>query len=147
MEHVLEREYGKKLPKSYLDYLTTDDNLDVIVDEHEYEDKYDNRYWNLISQNELLDVIEMNGVGKAIFFECLKLYVKVFMEFSNSELIDSNVGRISKSRVENSFVFAEENGDYLYLDVEDNASIWIYYHDGGDVKKVFDSFEDLLKYQ
>ncbi len=147
MKHILEIEYGKNLPKSYLDYLLSDDTLEVIVNEHDYSDKYENRYWILMHQNELLEVMEMNSVGKAKNYECLKLYVKMFMEFSNSQQIDSNVGDIPKSRIENSFVFAEENGDYLYLDIDDNSSIWIYYHDGGDVKKVFNSFEELLKFQ
>lgn len=147
MEHLLEKEYGKHLPKSYLGYLSSDDTLEVIVNEHDYEDKYDNRYWTLLAQDELLEVMEMNDVGKAKNYECLKLYVKLFMEFSDSELIESNVGDIPKSRIENGFVFAEENGDYLYLDTADDASIWIYYHDGGDVKKVADSFEALLKFQ
>lgn len=147
MEHTLEKEYGKNLPKSYLGFIDSDEALEVIVKEYEYDDKYENRYWALMPEKELLEVMEMNSVGKAKNYECLKLYIKVFMEFSNSTFIDSNVGKISKSRIENSFAFAEENGDYLYLDVEDNLSIWIYYHDGGDVKKVFESFEELLKFQ
>ena len=147
MKHILEKEYGKDLPKSYLDFLNSDEGLEVIVDEHEYEDKYENRYWMLMPKEELLEVMEMNDVGKAKNYECLILHVKLFMEFANSDFIDSNVGDIPKSRVENSFVFAEENGDYLYLDSADNYSVWIYYHDGGDVKKVSESFEQLLKFQ
>ena len=69
------------------------------------------------------------------------------MEFSNSDFIESNIGNIPKSRVENSFVFAEENGDYLYLDPEDKNSIWIYYHDGGFKKKVANSFKEVLEFQ
>lgn len=147
MQHLLEKEYGKQIPKSYLDYLSSDDHLEIIVREHDYEDKYENRYWTLFTQDELLEVMEMNQVGKAKNYECLKLYVRVFMEFSNSEFIDSDLGDIPKSRVENSFVFAEENGDYLYLDSEDNGSVWVYYHDGGDVKKIAISFEEVLKFQ
>ncbi|MDW3647649.1 MAG: SMI1/KNR4 family protein [Bacteroidia bacterium] len=147
MEHILEKEYGKDLPQSYLDYLRSSEVLEVIVDEHAYNDKYENRYWVCKPQKELLEVMEMTDVGKAKNYECLKLYIKVFMEFSYSEFIESNVGDIPKSRIENSFVFAEENGDYLYLDSEDGYSIWIYYHEGGDVKRVSNSFEELLKFQ
>lgn len=147
MKHILAQEYGQELPLSYLNFLSLDEGLELIVNEHEYEDKYDNRYWMLMPQEELLEVMEMNDVGAARNYECLKLYVKLFMEFAKSDFIDSNVGDIPKSRVENSFVFAEENGDYLYLDPVDNYSIWIYYHDGGDVKRVSNSFEELLKFQ
>ena len=147
MEHILEQAFGKKLPQSYLDFLASEDAIEVIVDEFDYEDKYENRYWAILSQTELLEELDMVNVGKARNFECLKLYVQVFMEFSTSESIDSNVGDISRSRVEKGFVFAEENGDYLYLDAEANYSVWVYYHDGGDVKKVFTSFEELLIFQ
>ncbi len=147
MNHPLEQAYEKPLPKSYLDYLSLEDTLELIVDEHDNVDKYENRPWNLMSQSVLIETMEMRDVGSAKNFECLKLYVKLFIEFSNSDSIDSNVGDIQKSRIENSFVFAEENGDYLYFDPEDGYSIWIYYHDGGDVKKVSNSFQELLKFQ
>jgi len=147
MKHILEKEYQNELPLSYLNFLSSDEDLEVIVNEYEYDDKYENRYWLLIPQHELLEITEMNEVGKAKNYECLKLHVKLFLEFSNSDFIDSNVGNIPKSRVENSFVFAEENGDYLYFDPIDNYSIWIYYHDGGDVRKVATSFENLLQFQ
>jgi len=57
---------------------------------------------------------------------------------------ESNVGNIKLERVESGFVIGSEDGDYLYLDSTDNHSVWIYYHDGGDVLRVAESFSDLV---
>jgi len=145
--HILEKESGKELPKSYLEQLDATEALEIIVNEYEDGDKYDNRYWQLMPKQELLETFEMKEVGKAKAYECLKLYIKLFKEFSHSDSTDSNLGDIALSRVSEGFVFGEENGDYLYFDSKDNNSIWIYYHDGGDVKKVSDSFDEVLKFQ
>ncbi len=147
MKHALEIAYKKTLPKSYLDFLATADVLEVIVNEHDYEDKYDNRYWAVLTESELLEIMEMKDVGKARNFECLRLYLQLFKEFTESDFVESAHDDIAISRVENGFVFAEENGDYLYFDPADNYSIWIYYHDGSDVKRVGDSFATILEFQ
>jgi len=92
----------------------------------------------------LLESWEMFDVGTAMNFECLKLYVKCQKEMGETDWTESNVGNIKLERVESGFVIGSEDGDYLYLDSTDNHSVWIYYHDGGDVLRVAESFSDLV---
>lgn len=114
---------------------------------NEYKDEdpdFEGRYWSLMGKNKLLESWEMNGVGKAKNFECLRLYIQVQKEYGQGEFTTSNAGKILLSRVESGFVIGDEDGDHLYLDPIDNYSVWIYYHDGGDVLRVADSFEEFM---
>ena len=139
--------YNKTLPNSYLNFLKENPDGSEVVFNHNKEDDPDDdgKYWQIIGEAELLKSFEMNDVGTAQHFESLKLYVKVFREFAYSDKTDSNVGDIPLDRVEHGFVIGEENGDYVYLDSFDNFSVWIYHHDGGDVTRIADSFEEFLK--
>ncbi|MFT5917124.1 MAG: proteasome lid subunit RPN8/RPN11 [Flammeovirgaceae bacterium] len=143
----IEEKYNKKLPIAYLNFLRENPEGDEIAfDEYKEENSHsENRYWQIMSESVLLETWEMNDVGKAMNFECLKLYIQVQREYSGNEFTESNVGKIDLNRVESGFVIGEENGDYLYIDSSDNYSVWIYYHDGGDVMRIANSFEDLLK--
>jgi proteasome lid subunit RPN8/RPN11 len=143
----IEEKYNKKLPIAYLNFLRENPEGDEIAfDEYKEENSHsENRYWQIMSESVLLETWEMNDVGKAMNFECLKLYIQFQREYSGNEFTESNVGKIDLNRVESGFVIGEENGDYLYIDSSDNYSVWIYYHDGGDVMRIANSFEDLLK--
>lgn len=138
--------FGQNLPESYVKFLTDNPNgTEVAYNEYSDEDPdYEGRYWNIMGKSELLESWEMNGVGKAMNFECLKLYVQVQKEYGQGEHTNSNVGKIPLDRVESGFVIGDENGDYLYLDPKDNYSVWIYYHDGGDVLRISDSFNEFI---
>lgn len=134
------------LPETYKKFLDENPNgSEQAFNEYKDEDPdFEGRYWNLMGKNELLESWEMNGVGAAKNFECLRLYVQVQKEYGQGESTKSNVGKISLTRVESGFVIGDENGDYLYLDPSDNYSVWIYFHDGGDVLRVADSFEEFI---
>ena len=134
------------LPDFYKTFLENNPNgSEKSYNVHKEEDPdFDGRYWNLFGKTELLESWEMNGVGIAKNFECLKLYIKLQKEYGVGEYTTSNIGRVSITRVESGFVIGTENGDYLYLDKSDNYSVWIYYHDGGDVLKITDSFEAFI---
>tara|TARA_B100001939_G_C16661124_1_gene496007 strand:+ start:95 stop:556 length:462 start_codon:yes stop_codon:yes gene_type:complete len=97
--------------------------------------------WALRSFQALQESCRIHGAGEEPFFRILRLYALIEREQS---LIDGIPGDekevISFSRLEKAFCIGEENGDYLYLDVEDDYSVWIYFHDGGDVTKVATSF-------
>ncbi len=140
----IENKYGKDLPKEYLEFLADNPNGDeVTFNEFKNEDPdSEGRYWTLLGENELLESWEMKGVGRAANFECLKLYVAVQREHGQGDWTTSNIGKIELQRVEAGFVFGEENGDYLYFDPSDGYSVWIYYHGGGDVLRIADSFSD-----
>ena len=143
----LEEACNYKLPTEYLAFLLENPTgTEVAFNEYPNENPdSEGRYWSIMHMEELLETFEMKDVGIAQNFECLKLYVKNQKEFSINEWTTSNKGNIPFHRLENGFVFGEENGDYLYFDPEDNFSVWIYYHDGGDVMRVADSFQHFIE--
>ena len=143
----LEEAYQKVLPQTYLIFLSENPRgTERAFNEHPDENPdFEGRYWQFMPGKELLAHFEMHQVGTSRNFECLKLYVKNQREFSINDWTSSNQGNIPFSRLENGFVFAEENGDYLYFDPADNYTVWIYYHDGGDVLRIADSFEEFLE--
>ncbi len=145
MELNSENIFRKELPNFYLKFLKENPNGDEI-EFNDYKDEFpdkEGRYWEIMGEKELLEEWEMFGVGKAQNYECLKLYVKNQREFGGG-FTSSNVGKIDLDRVELGFVIGSENGDYLYLDSSDNFSVWVYYHDGGDVRKIANSFEKFI---
>ena len=137
----IEKNYNGKLPLDYLSFLKENLNGNEIAFKN--EDPVFEHFWKLMGEKELLKSWEMNGVGTARNFECLKLYVQMQQEYGTSEFT-SNFGKIELNRVASGFVIGKENGDYLYLDQSDNFSVWIYYHDGGDVLRIADSFKEIL---
>lgn len=142
----IESEFNGDLPEEYLKFLENNPNgNEVTFNEYKDEDpEFEGRDWTLMSETALLESWEMNGVGKARNFECLQLYIAVQKEFSDGNWTTSNVGNIELDRIEKGFVFGDENGDYLYLDATDSYSVWVYFHDGGDVLKIADSFTDFI---
>ncbi|OSY87823.1 hypothetical protein WH52_10390 [Tenacibaculum holothuriorum] len=146
MESNSENIFKKELPNVYIEFLRKNPNGDEI-EFNEYKDEApddEGRYWNIMGENELLEEWEMIGVGKSANFECLKLYVKTQKEFGAGQFTSSNVGKVDLNRVESGFVIGDENGDYLYIDSSDNFSVWVYYHDGGDVRKIAASFGEFI---
>lgn len=135
------------LPNSYVKFLDENPNgCEQPFNEYKDEEPdFEGRYWDLMGKEELLISWEMKGVGTARNFECLRLYVSLQKEHGQKEYTTSNVGQIPLERIESGFVIGHENGDYLYLDSDDNYSVWIYYHDGGDVLRISDSFEEFIQ--
>ncbi len=143
----IEEIYPGKLPVAYLSFLSENpEGGEITFNEYKDEDPDDEgRYWQIMNQQTLLETWEMKGVGRAANYESLKLYVQLQREFGRGDFTPSNVGKIPLDRVAAGFVFGEENGDYVYLDAADGNSVWIYYHDGGDVLRIADSFSDFLE--
>ncbi|MBW2960555.1 SMI1/KNR4 family protein [Mesonia aestuariivivens] len=133
--------FQQELPSKYLKFLNDHPN-GIDIEHNEYDDT---RYWNMMGKTELLKRWTMNGVGEAANYECLKLYTHIEGENLDELYIDSAFGRVELKRVAKGFVIGHENGDYLYLDPESNFSVWIYYHDGGDITKISESFDLFLK--
>ncbi len=138
--------FKRELPIVYLDFLKNNPNGDEVEFNH-YKDEDPNsegRFWQIMGKEELLEEWEMRDVGIATNFACLQLYVKLQKEFG-AGFTSSNVGTIDLDRVASGFVIGSDNGDYVYLDPADNFSVWIYYHDGGDVRKIADSFGEFMR--
>ena len=143
---TIETEFEGELPKAYLDFLRENPE-GTGINFNEYKDEnpdFEGRYWNLMGEETLLESWVMNGVGEAKNFESLKLYIQVQKDFTSCNWTTSNVGKINLDRIERGFVFGDENGDYLYLDPSDSYSVWVYFHDGGDVLRIADSFVEFI---
>ena len=142
----IQKERGFDLPGDYLEFLSNiDAGEDYCFNEYPEEDPdFEGRCWAFFDEEFLCKNIDMSGVGQSPAHRQLELYLKCYQEFSNSNLVHSTEGKLPIERVINGFVVAEENGDLLYLDPADSFSVWIFHHDGSDVKKVSNSISDWL---
>lgn len=142
----IQKERNFLLPEYYLEFLS---NIDAGEDYffNEYIDEYpdfEGRCWAFYDEELLCENIEMARVGKAPSHRQLELYIKCYQDMAKTDEIHSSEGKLPASRVANSFVVAEDEGDFLYLDPEDGFSVWIFHHDGCDVKKVSNSISEWL---
>jgi hypothetical protein len=139
-------ERGISLPQEYLKLLTSLHEADeYCFNEYPEEDPdFEGRCWCFLNEDDLIEEIDMRGVGKSAVHKQLELYIKCFSEFSDSQFLTSPDGQIPIQRVLNGFVVAEDNGDLLYLDPLDDFSVWIFHHDGSDVMKVTGSIGEWL---
>lgn len=134
------------LPEEYVKLVESlDDNgIYHFNDSKDESPDFEGRPWYIKSIKNLSEEINVYGSGKKPFYNCLKLFLDLHLEFIGYHRVKSNCGELNKERVYNGFVIGEENGDYLYLDIEDNFSVWIFYHDGCDVQRVAYSFYQWL---
>jgi hypothetical protein len=137
-------ERGICLPQEYLKLLSSLHEADeYCFNEYPEDDPdFEGRCWCFLNEDDLIEEIDMRGVGKSAAHKQLELYIKCFSEFNDSQFLTSSDGQISIERVQNGFVVAEDNGDLLYLDPRDDFSVWIFHHDGSDVMKVAHSIGD-----
>jgi SMI1 / KNR4 family (SUKH-1) len=158
----IEQAIGYSLPAAYKKFVSTISDFEERHfeegadrgndDDHEDADNDGDgddvvtRPWFIWGLERLTEDLDMRDVGSAPMFNALSLYTKCYAEFTSGTSADSPEGEISLQRIANGFVFGEENGDYIYMDAEDDFSIWFYYHDGGDVKCVAPSFADWLNH-
>lgn len=142
----IENSEGLRLPNSYKRFVGSiaDFTERYFKEDDDEDDDYPGRPWFLWGVDRLSEILEMRRVGVEPMFRSLALFTKAFSEFTSEKEVYSPEGPISLERVAKGFVIGEENGDYIYLDPLDEYSVWFYYHDGGDVKKVSSSFETWL---
>lgn len=98
---------------------------------------------DLFSPSELFENLEMNYVGSAKNFECLKLFIQ-FQRNPGYADIENPLSELDMINVENGLVIGGDYDGYLYLDNSDNDSVWIYFPENGHILKVADSFTDLI---
>lgn len=136
---------GITLPQDYIDFIATrapDVELECRSDP---KDEDNTTYWRLLSENDLSQLVEMNGVGTAPTHNQLTLYVNLFREVSGRESIPGIQINVSCERVSDGFVIGEDNGDILYLDPHAEFSVWAFYHDGSYVEQVARSFSEFMQ--
>lgn len=137
-----ETKYGKEVPPNYVRFLNEYPNgcyMDFRVDP-EYESKT-----KMFGETELTENIEMNSIGNALQFECMKLHIKFQRDFGFADADEPTLNEEEMKRVENGFVigYGENFGGYgyLYLDASDNHSVWVYDTNEGRITQVANSFE------
>jgi len=103
--------------------------------------EWEGRLWHILSTRQLVNNVNVGGVLKPRY-NCLGLFIGAHLEFvgENSNSPDETTWE----RKGNGFVIGEDNGDFLYLDFEDDGSVWIFYHDGCDARLVAGSFDEWL---
>ena len=139
---ILEKNIGFTLPEGYKRYISDIDTYKYV----EFQGDSESRDWYLYGIKELTNEVKVSGSGKEPFYRCLGLFLKCYFDFiGKRKMIKSPVGYIEPERVEGAFVIGEENGDYLYLDSKENFSVWIYYHDGSEVKRLSPNFKYFQK--
>ena len=142
----IQEERGMQLPKRYVELLSGlgNDNEYCFNDAPEELPEFEGRWWSFVEEEQLSDPVEILRVGTAPVHRQLELFMRMFREFSCADAVESPEGGIAIERVSDGFVIAQENTDLLYLDPQDNFSVWVFYNDGYDVKKVAPSIEAWL---
>ena len=142
----IQKQRRLSLPEAYLNFLS---KIDAGEDYcfNEYPDEYPDfkgRCWAFYDEVLLSESIQMAGAGTAPAHRQLALYLRCYQDQTNKNDVLSPEGLLPLSQVENAFVIAEDDGDFLYLDPEDNFSVWIFYHDSCNVKKTANSITEWL---
>ena len=138
----IESDFGRILPTIYKQYIESIETHKLVA----FKGASETRDWYLYGATELANEVEVFGAGKQPFYRCLGLFLKLYFEFiGKKKMIDSPSGYIEPDRVHGGFVIGEDNGDYLYLDPEENFSVWVYYHDGSDIKRLSPDFKYFKK--
>jgi hypothetical protein len=125
------------LPASYRNFLK----------QHDGETSYtidDIHGWRFYKLEELTKLIRINR-EKVLTIHQLKAYVNAIREFHGDETEDQDGEPYALDRLAAGLAIGDNNGDVVFLDTEDGYSIWVWHHDGADVEKMADSFEQWLE--
>lgn len=129
--------YAGKLPVEYLNFMEENPEGYNLILTSKLEEIV------LFGESDLVENIEMTGVGSAKNFECLKLFIRFQREIGYADT-DDVLSELEMKNVENGFVIGGDYDGYLYLDHSDDHSVWIYFPENGQIQKIADSFLDLI---
>ncbi len=103
----------------------------------------DDRDWSILSIDSLIKIVNIDGV-KIQYYKILSSYASSFKEMTGANTtIDQNENNFSLDKLSKCISIGENNGDILFINPEDNNSVWCYYPAGGDVEKLISTFENL----
>jgi len=124
---------GIALPKDYSAFLL----------KHRRSDSYQHGdvRWELLTAAELCEPCNVDGKEYAAVQQ-IKGFAQTFQECTGEKAtVDSKGKPYAIERLEDGVVIgSSDSGDTLYLDPADKDSVWIYYHDGGNVEGVAKTF-------
>lgn len=127
------KKLGIELPGPYSKFLA----------KHEADEEYetDDGQWCLLAANELLAEVDVDG-KKVPAIRQLSAFASSLKDVlgSNATTDDKDKPYPLKRLAAGWAIGTESSGDVLYLDPSDKHSVWIFYHDGGDVERVAKSF-------
>ena len=126
-----------KLPTAY----------QAFLEHHDGEAYYlfnDIDCWRFYSTEELTKVIRVNR-DKIPAIHQLSAFVSSIREYVGDETEDQDGEPYSLDRLAAGLAIGDNNGDVVFLDPTDEYSVWIWYHDGADVERLADSFEQWLE--
>ena len=75
----------------------------------------------------------------------LSAYVSSIRKHIGDETEDQDGEPYSLDRLAAGLAIGDNNGDVVFLEPTDEYSVWIWYHDGSDVERLADSFEQWLE--
>lgn len=139
----IEKNIGWKLPVAYKDMLLKSGGS-IYINFNEFPDEFpddDGTSWFLWSLKQLNEPATINGAGTAPTYCQLSIYTKLDEAIRKRDYCPSSQGPIPHARVSQGFCIAESDGDLLYLDPSDSGSVWHYFHDSGETKRVANSFD------
>jgi hypothetical protein len=100
--------------------------------------------WRFDTVDELTEVIRVNRDKVQAFLQ-LSAYVSSIRKHIGDETEDQDGEPYSLDRLAAGLAIGDNNGDVVFLDPTDEYSVWIWYHDGADVERLADSFEQWLE--
>lgn len=139
----IEIEYKKELPSSYLVFLN--ENLNGCYVAFNDNNDHNIQEVKLFGESDLFENMEMTGIGNAMNFEILKLFIKFQRDFGFADVDTPPLNDFEMNRVESGFVFGGDYDGYLFLDTSNKHSVWFFFPENGKIVQLADSFEDFIK--
>jgi hypothetical protein len=140
----IERISGKNLPTSYKQLQSSITDFEEI-DGRTSADPDMRVSWFFWGNERLAEIIRMDGAADRPAWKVVASCAELDAKCRGRGFVPSDDGNISFERLGASVAIAEDNGDYLYFDSMDGFSLWVYFHDSGEVRKVADSFDEWLR--
>lgn len=100
--------------------------------------------WLLRTVSALLEPSDVDGNTQP-FVQVLAAYAKTLREFMGDSTADRDGNPFGLDRLAGCVAIGRENTETLFLDPSDGFSVWCFYPDGGDVRKLSDSFDAWLQ--
>jgi len=137
----IEKATGRPLPIAYRKLLEFIDDFQDVEGGDDYSDPTSRRSWFFWGRKRLGETVRISGAADRPAWRVLASFVEIDRKYRHRTHAPSDSGPIDYDRLSRSVAIATDEGDYLYLDVIDDFSLWEYWHDSGEVRKLSDSFD------
>ncbi|MHC4402301.1 MAG: SMI1/KNR4 family protein [Planctomycetota bacterium] len=124
------------LPQDYKEFLKTHDGRFRFV--------RGGRDWKLATLDELKKKIDV-GEWECPYMRQLAAFAREFAKAFEDDSTSDTKGRpYDLTRLAGGLAVGDENADVLFLDPDNDHSVWCFYHDDGSVEKMATSFSKWL---